>query len=270
MADFSDLITRRTFFQGPAGDTLSLIAEGEPPWTALARLQDFIIDVFTPNLPDRIPILTPLPNPIVLLPDGSVSWDAALVTDASSKGRPVALIGDTLIPDASILCAGAIFADRRIRIGKGVVIEPGAFVRGPTVIGDRTDVRHGAYIRGNCLIGQACVVGHATEVKGSIFLDAAKAGHFAYVGDSILGENVNLGAGTKLANLRFGTGNVIITVGGKRVDTGRRKLGAILGDLVQTGCNSVANPGAILGHSSLVPPNTSVRPGFHPPRSVIR
>jgi NDP-sugar pyrophosphorylase family protein len=150
------------------------------------------------------------------------------------------------------------------------LIEPGAFIKSPTILGDQTEVRHGAYIRGNCLIGRNCVVGHVTELKHTIFLDGAKAGHFAYLGDSILGNRVNLGAGTKLANLRFIKGDVSIATSKGMIKTGLRKLGAILGDQVQTGCNSVTNPGVLLGKKSMVIPNTTVPSGYHPDSSLIR
>jgi NDP-sugar pyrophosphorylase family protein len=149
-------------------------------------------------------------------------------------------------------------------------VEPGAFIASPTIIGDMTEIRQGAYLRGYCLIGRRCVVGHVTEVKHSIFLDDAKAGHFAYLGDSILGNEVNLGAGTKLANLRFTPGNVKVRTPGGPVDSGLRKFGAILADFVQTGCNSVTNPGTILGKKSLLMPNTTAPSGLHEINSLIR
>lgn len=130
-----------------------------------------------------------------------------------------------------------------IFIGKGTVIEPGAYIKGPCVIGENCSIRQGAYIRGDLIAGDRCVIGHDTEVKNSIFLNEANAAHFAYVGDSILGNKVNLGAGTKLANLRFDHEEIVI----EKIRTGRKKLGAILGDGTQTGCNSVANPGTVTG-----------------------
>lgn len=156
-----------------------------------------------------------------------------------------------------------------VALGEGSVIEAGAYVRGPCWIGRDVEVRHGAYVRGDVLVGDGCVVGHATEVKGSIFLPGAKAGHFAYVGDSILGREVNLGAGTKLANLRLAGDEVMVRVRGALVATGRRKLGAILGDRAQTGCNSVTNPGTVLGRGAIVHP-CAVVSGFHAAGSVVR
>jgi bifunctional N-acetylglucosamine-1-phosphate-uridyltransferase/glucosamine-1-phosphate-acetyltransferase GlmU-like protein len=107
-------------------------------------------------------------------------------------------------------------------------------------------VRHGDYVRPYVLTGKRCVIGHSTEVKHSILLDGAQAPHFNYVGDSILGKGVNLGAGVICANFRLDHGEVIVEVEGKRFKTGLRKFGAILGDLSQIGCNSVLNPGVLL------------------------
>jgi UDP-N-acetylglucosamine diphosphorylase / glucose-1-phosphate thymidylyltransferase / UDP-N-acetylgalactosamine diphosphorylase / glucosamine-1-phosphate N-acetyltransferase / galactosamine-1-phosphate N-acetyltransferase len=137
-----------------------------------------------------------------------------------------------------------------IYIAEGARIEPSAYVEGPCIIGKNTIVRHGAYIRGNVITGEGCVIGHATEVKNSIFLDRSQAAHFAYVGDSVLGNRVNLGAGTRCANLKLAGDNVTIRLAGEKVSTGRRKLGAIIGDGAQLGCNSVTNPGTLMGRNS--------------------
>lgn len=133
-----------------------------------------------------------------------------------------------------------------ISIGKGTVIEPGAYIEGPSVIGKECQVRHGAYIRGNTLIGDRCIIGHSTEVKHAIFLNDAKAPHFNYVGDSILGNHVNIGAGVICANFRLDHGEVIVEIEGKLHKTGINKFGAVLGDGSQLGCNSVTNPGVLL------------------------
>lgn len=147
----------------------------------------------------------------------------------------------------------------RVFIAKGAKVEPTAYIQGPTYIGPGTEVRHGAYIRGSVYVGKDCVVGHTTELKSAVFFDGAKAGHFAYVGDSILGRQVNLGAGTKLANLRLNKGLVSYTDPrtGQKIASSLKKFGAILGDNVQTGCNSVLSPG------SLLLPNTSILPCAH-------
>ncbi len=164
---------------------------------------------------------------------------------------------------------GAWLDGREVYIGPGAVVEPGAYVRAPAIIGPGSVVRHGAYIRGNVVVGRNCVVGHATEVKNAVLLDGAQAPHFAYVGDSILGNRVNLGAGTVLANFKFGGAPVTVTWNGRRFKTGLRKFGAVLGDDVETGCNSVLAPGTLVGPGSLVYPGATVR-GVIPPRSVVK
>ena len=131
-------------------------------------------------------------------------------------------------------------------IEKGARVEAGAYIDGPCYISAGTQVRHAAYIRGSVFADCDVVIGHATEVKGSILFNNAKAGHFNYVGDSILGIDVNLGAGTKLANLKFNGQNVRVSSQHQKYDTGLKKLGGILGNGAQTGCNSVLNPGTML------------------------
>ncbi len=145
-----------------------------------------------------------------------------------------------------------------ISIGKGTVIEPGAFIKGPCIIGENCQIRHGAYLRGNVIMGNECIVGHTTEVKNSIMLDKAFAAHFAYVGDSILGRNVNVGAGVKFANLKLNKREVLVLIHGTKVATGMHKLGAIIGDDTQLGCNVVTNPGTLIGQGVVCFPNLTV------------
>ena len=135
----------------------------------------------------------------------------------------------------------------QISIGKGSIVEPGAYIKGPCAMGENCTIRQGAYIRGDVITGNDCVIGHATEVKNALFLDNAHAAHFAYIGDSILGNNVNMGAGTKLANLKLNRAEVIIYYHQVKIKTGLRKFGALIGDGCQIGCNAVLNPGTILG-----------------------
>lgn len=142
----------------------------------------------------------------------------------------------------------ASFVSGRVYIAPGATVEPTAFIQGPCIIGPGTEVRHGAYIRGNVFVGANAVVGHTTEVKGSIFFDDAKAGHFAYVGDAILGRHTNLGAGTKLANLKLKGDDISFkdpTTSALK-SSGLRKFSAIMGDRSQTGCNAVLSPGTLL------------------------
>lgn len=145
-----------------------------------------------------------------------------------------------------------------IFIGKGSIVEAGAYIRGPCYIGEGCEVRHGAYIRGEVILSDHAIVGHATEVKHSLFLEGATAGHFAYIGDSILGRKVNLGAGVKCANLRLDRKNIILTWQGKKIETNLRKFGAIIGDGAQLGCNAVTNPGTLMGKMSGCSPCLSI------------
>lgn len=156
-----------------------------------------------------------------------------------------------------------------IYIGEGSIVEPGAYIQGPCWIGKNCVVRHGAYIRGNLLTGNQCVIGHDTEVKNAIFLNEAHAAHFAYVGDSILGNGVNLGAGTKCANFRLDKQPINIHYENERIPTGLRKLGAIIGDGSQIGCNSVTNPGTLLGKEVRCYPCLNLG-GFISSRSMIK
>ena len=156
-----------------------------------------------------------------------------------------------------------------VYVGDGTRIEPGAVVLGPAIIGEGCEIRSHAYIRPFVVIGDDSVVGHACEIKSSFLFPECEVPHFAYVGDSILGRDVNLGAGTKLSNLKVIGQTVTVTVGGRTIDTGRRKLGAILGDGVETGCNSVLSPGALLGKGCIAYPCMHVR-GYHPAGSILK
>ena len=138
-------------------------------------------------------------------------------------------------------------------IGKDVTIEEGATILPPTVICDGAIIRQGAYIRGSVFIGECAVVGHSTEVKNSILMERAEAPHFNYVGDSILGNRAHIGAGVILSNLKVDKSAVTIK-GDTSLSTGMRKLGAILGDGAEVGCNTVLNPGSVIGKDSIVYP----------------
>ncbi len=177
------------------------------------------------------------------------TWLEAFLTELGVKDEPV--IKGNVHP--------ASYISGRVYIAEGAIVEPTAFIQGPCYIGPDSEVRHGAYIRGNVYVGAKCVVGHTTEVKGSMFLDGAKAGHFAYVGDSVLCRNVNLGAGTKLANLPLQRRTIRVRhpVGNAIVSSELTKFSAVMGDNCQTGCNSVLSPGTLLM------PNTGVMPCVH-------
>lgn len=170
---------------------------------------------------------------------------------SSLKERLLKLL-DELSPEHGPIVKGIVHSsavlEGRVYVAENAKVGPHSYIQGPCYIGPEAEVRHAAFIRGNVYIGPKAVVGHTTEVKGSIFFDGAKAGHFAYVGDSILGKEVNLGAGTKLANLRLDHREVKVThpLTKQRFSSGLKKLGAILGDFAQTGCNSVLSPGTVL------------------------
>lgn len=148
---------------------------------------------------------------------------------------------------------GKIYIHPSAKIGQFVRIE------GPCFIGKNCEIRHGAYIRGGSWISEEAIVGHSSEIKNSLFLPGAKAPHFNYVGDSILGCNVNIGAGVKLSNVRVDRRNIIIKkIDGSKVDSEMNKLGAIIGDGVQIGCNAVTNPGTIIMAHTKINPNKNV------------
>ncbi len=241
-------------------------------WQALENLKNYMNSQHY-SLPQSslLPLDRPLARPIILVENNIIDAEEMTIEYGdATKGKLKVFHEGEELPGASVIMAGAVLSGRQIRLGKGVLVETGALIKSPTVIGDHTEVRQGAYMRGHCLVGNRCVVGHVTEVKHSIFMDDAKAGHFAYLGDSILGNHVNLGAGTKLANLRFASGNVQIKTDEGPISTGLRKFGAILGDDTQTGCNSVTNPGTLLGKKSILLPNTTAPSGYHASRSIIR
>lgn len=148
--------------------------------------------------------------------------------------------------------APAVWVHRRARIA------PGAALAGPCIIGAETQVRQGALIRGNVLVGDGCVVGNSTEVKNSILFDGVQVPHFNYVGDSILGYRVHFGAGVIASNLRSDRRAVVIRSGTRKMETGLGKCGAMVGDFAEVGCNSVLNPGTVLGRKSRIYPLSSV------------
>jgi bifunctional N-acetylglucosamine-1-phosphate-uridyltransferase/glucosamine-1-phosphate-acetyltransferase GlmU-like protein len=248
----------------------ALFSEDQPVWSALHNLTQYMDDC------------TYQEDQLRSLADGVTASEHLVLHEGRQiEARHCRIdYGDTLrgglvisrngevLEGASLIMAGAILLGTRIAIGRGTLIEGGATVKAPALIGDRTEVRQGAYLRGYSLIGDRCVVGHATEVKHSIFFDDAKAGHFAYLGDSIIGNDANLGAGTKCANLRFIPGNVQVSYEGAFYSTGRRKFGAIIGDKAQTGCNSVTSPGTIIARNCFLMPNTTAPSGFLSDRKI--
>ena len=146
-------------------------------------------------------------------------------------------------------------------------IAPSAYLGAPCIIGPRTEVRHCAFIRGSALVGADCVVGNSVELKNVILFDRVQVPHYNYVGDSILGYASHMGAGAVTSNVRSDRQPVTVHDAGRSVPTGLKKLGAMLGDHVEVGCNSVLNPGTILGRECRVYPTSCVR-GVLPPRHI--
>ena len=246
-----------------------LFQAGEPVWLALTRLKSYIAEVLQPNVQEIGPLGLMLRETVVLHEGKLFTQGFDLIPGDATKGKHQVIQEGQVLEGATVFYAGAYLMGQDIFVGQGSVVEPGALIKGPSIIGAHCEIRQGAYIRGHCLVGDRCVVGHTTEIKHAVMLDGAKAGHFAYIGDSILGNGTNLGAGTKLANLKMVATPISVKINGKRYDTGLRKFGAVLGDNTETGCNSVTNPGTLLGRHCLVYPAVSVKPGYYQNSSVI-
>ncbi len=152
-------------------------------------------------------------------------------------------------------------------IAKDAVIYPNNYIGAPCIIGHETEVRPGAFIRGSALVGDHCVVGNSTELKNVILFDRVQVPHYNYVGDSILGYRAHMGAGSITSNVKSDKLLVVIHSGSEAMETGLKKIGAMLGDRVEVGCNSVLNPGTIIGRDSNVYPTSCVR-GTIPEKSI--
>ncbi|MBQ8208699.1 MAG: UDP-N-acetylglucosamine pyrophosphorylase [Clostridia bacterium] len=154
-------------------------------------------------------------------------------------------------------------------IAKSAKVSPLATISAPCVIGENTEVRQCAFIRGKALVGDGCVIGNSVELKNCIISDGCQVPHFNYVGDSILGYKSHMGAGSVTSNVKSDKTLVSVKFGDEKIETGLKKFGAMLGDFVEVGCNSVLNPGTVIGAHSNVYPLSSVR-GFVPPQSIFK
>ena len=147
----------------------------------------------------------------------------------------------------------------QVWVAKDAQVYPSALLGAPCIIGHKTEVRHCAFIRGSALIGDGAVVGNSVEIKNAILFDGVQVPHFNYVGDSVLGYKSHLGAGAVTSNVKSDKTPVVVKNGEEAIPTGRKKFGAMVGDLAEVGCNSVLNPGTVLGRRVSVYPTSCVR-----------
>ncbi len=155
----------------------------------------------------------------------------------------------------------------QVWVHKTAVVAPTAYLGAPCIIGAKTEVRHCAFIRGSALVGEGCVVGNSVELKNVILFDSVQVPHYNYVGDSILGYKSHMGAGSITSNVKSDKTLVTVRSGDETVETGLKKMGAMLGEYVEVGCNSVLNPGTVIGRESNIYPLSCVR-GAVPARSI--
>lgn len=154
-------------------------------------------------------------------------------------------------------------------IAKDAKVFDSAYINGPVIIDHGAEVRHCAFIRGNAIVGKNCVVGNSTELKNVILFNNVQVPHYNYVGDSILGYKSHMGAGSITSNVKSDKTNVTIMIGDDKIETGLKKMGAMLGNNVEVGCNSVLNPGTVIGQHTNVYPLSMVR-GYVPPKSIYK
>lgn len=172
-------------------------------------------------------------------------------------------LGKTLDPE--------IYEQRgeNIWVAKSATVFPSAYLGGPLIICEDAEVRHCAFIRGSAIVGRGAVVGNSTELKNSILFDGVQVPHYNYIGDSILGYKAHTGAGTITSNLKSDKSLVTVLCEEEKVETGVKKFGAMLGDHVEVGCNSVLNPGSVVGRNTNVYPLSFVR-GYVPENSIYK
>lgn len=241
----------------------SLFADLTYVWEILDHLEPFIRRLVRGNVAE-LRRNGDMVTEAAALHEGQVYRGVAYELGDPAKGKLEVRHQGRSLPGAALIMPGVILCGDDIEIGAGALVESGAMIKGPTIIGPRSEVRQGAYVRGSVMSSPGSVIGHTTEAKNTLLMPGAKAGHFAYLGDSVLGREVNLGAGTKLANLKMNDKPYIFKFEGQRFVVERRKFGAIIGDHTETGCNTVLNPGTLLGQRVRVLPNSSPAPGYRP------
>ena len=153
-------------------------------------------------------------------------------------------------------------------IAKDAKVFPSAYIGGPCIIDHEAEVRHCAFIRGSAIVGKGCVVGNSVELKNVVLFDKVQTPHYNYVGDSVLGYRAHMGAGSITSNVKSDK-TLVVVKGDENIETGLKKFGAILGDCVEVGCNSVLNPGSVIGRRASIYPTSSVR-GVVPEDSIFK
>ena len=154
-------------------------------------------------------------------------------------------------------------------VHKSVKIDKSATIIGPCLILENSEIRVNAYIRGNVIIGKNCVIGNSTELKNAILFDEVTVPHFNYIGDSLLGYKVHFGAGSLTSNVKSDESNVTLTINSEKIKTNRKKIGALVGDKVEIGCNTVLTPGSIIGKNTTIYPLVMVR-GEIPENKIVK
>ena len=178
-------------------------------------------------------------------------------------GDFIVKLGKTLDPDEYDYLEGDIW------IAKSAKVAPTACINGPAIIGKNTEVRHCAFIRGKAIVGEGAVVGNSTELKNAVLFNKVQVPHYNYVGDSILGYKSHMGAGSITSNVKSDKTNVVIKNGEEKIETGRKKIGAILSSRVEVGCGTILNPGSVVGHDTNIYPLSMVR-GCIAPNSIYK
>ena len=178
-------------------------------------------------------------------------------------GEFIKKLGETLDPEEYDKVGEDVW------IAKSANVFPSAYVHGPAIIGKDAEVRHCAFIRGNAIVGEGAVVGNSTELKNVVLFNKVQVPHYNYVGDSILGYKSHMGAGSITSNVKSDKTNVVIKNGEEKIETGRKKIGAILSSRVEVGCGTILNPGSVVGHDTNIYPLSMVR-GCIAPNSIYK
>ncbi len=201
-------------------------------------------------------------------PEHSIAYP--LLSRLEYPWEALALISDWIMELGAALSPEAY--DRigdNVWVAKTATVAPTAFLGGPCIICDGAEIRHCAFIRGSAIVGAGAVVGNSTELKNCILFDGVQVPHYNYVGDSILGYKSHMGAGSITSNVKSDQTPVCVRMGADSIETGKKKFGAMLGDFVEVGCNSVLNPGTVIGPHSNVYPLSPVR-GYVPANSIYK